>query len=1103
MATKCTNVKEMVSQVKETSEIREKEQKNFWKKRKSVATFLGYSEENQRKVEDKIVGDKRGFGNEEDVDRALKEIHGKDERAFLASKLSALMNGNEQLTEWAEEIILTHLPSNEEQMRFTNGKLHLNQVKLSTLKVISREFLIISEAGDGSNLAKGLFGKTVVPLLTPKQLSKLESSGALYTITKALKRYFPAISRRINDFQHNPITYKSDRNYGMADIYNKVESLSYYLKGVEDSQDKMIDLFTRLMAGWVYFEKKTGEFMIYEDWLSTGKKYKTTGKNIYRFMNPVPLKDYKPPHGKEGDFFLDLPIKARRELFKLMNQARSIDDEVFEYIDTHFNSSISNIVQSLSEYVGINKLTIHKLLMATNYEEVKVWNVLNKEKQDKFKKLHDVFGDFASMRITMFGSTNAEYKPEHWPIQYPTMIFSFLWEHMIRKLERKAKLLEVEVKTSTGKDRIDAKTELTNTKNAITRALGIRERKDGYQIDQIKDIVIPLAKDVKHLEHISNSIDIRNMITDRSVYYEYLKHVMSAIERNNLVAKFIEAYSKAQSDFVRDEVISQFKIPFNKPESESSYMGLNISSQGFTDQMAKLGFIVDPRRVQDTMRITSQWLTSRYLSGMYTTAQNWLAIHQNIINFGFGHLRESISEYKKYKKEWNRLIAASGITEFGDFFSKAWINRMGQMEFESETQKKIIVAMLNFAQAYNPKKNQKYEDSKAYEELQNTIAGILGQAKIWVDKLYFDPLNEGIKDYVKRLKKRETKRKQERRMQFTKKIAAYAITMDWASNKAITGKWKYTYKPFQKWREGYSYFRKYMLNDFTMSNTEQFIRSVSFIIGIKRAQKIGYLPPGRPWEFTGNNLNLAIRIGTIYQDNVNFGLSTQDVGKWNRGDFGKLQGKFKFWSQQKAGLEMRIIRDGITSIKDINDIYGTKGDLFNIKDILKAWKTSWTPGISKENPEAGKLGRLSLFIGISTALYDIMFAPLGHAPRLIRTMYYSLGGGFGGKAIRSVSSDLLSLAMMPLTMLARFGLSALLDSNDDEPDEFIDALIYYMRRTFIGFLPSWSIERVMDLANAFINEDRASEVVSKTVSPFLPASEELEKAGKSLVKYFD
>ena len=79
-------------------------------------------------------------------------------------------------------------------------------------------------------------------------------------------------------------------------------------------------------------------------------------------------------------------------------------------------------------------------------------------------------------------------------------------------------------------------------------------------------------------------------------------------------------------------------------------------------------------------------------------------------------------------EEWDRLISASGIIEFGGFFKEAWINRMADLELESEVQRKIIIAMMNFLKTRDVKHSQRkvdldeMRDTDAYKEFQEEIS---------------------------------------------------------------------------------------------------------------------------------------------------------------------------------------------------------------------------------------------------------------------------------------------------------------------------------------------------------------------------------------------
>ena len=136
-----------------------------------------------------------------------------------------------------------------------------------------------------------------------------------------------------------------------------------------------------------------------------------------------------------------------------------------------------------------------------------------------------------------------------------------------------------------------------------------------------------------------------------------------------------------------------------------------------------------------------------------------------------------------------------------------------------------------------------------------------------------------------------------------------------------------------------------------MDATEQYIRSISFIIGVETAVSSGLVDIDVPWyelsidrkitDINGVERNMTIEeqkkeaediqkiidIGRDYSYFTNFALSTQGVGQNYWGGIGNLWGKFNYWSIQKMGRDHRIIKEAYISNKDIrlsNPHVGTK-----------------------------------------------------------------------------------------------------------------------------------------------------------------------------------
>ena len=402
---------------------------------------------------------------------------------------------------------------------------------------------------------------------------------------------------------------------------------------------------------------------------------------------------------------------------------------------------------------------------------------------------------------------------------------------------------------------------------------------------------------------------------------------------------------------------------------------------------------------------------------------------------------------------------------------------MSGLELESNVTKKIHIAMMNYL------KNKRRNEKKAKTILDEEISEALKGSGLWMNEVHFDPLSEGVENYKERIKDRQKTLKRKRRLDFINKMVAYSISMEWQMNKNIK-RWKYSpIKGLNLTVGAWAKFRKSMQFG-SMSSTEQFIRSISFIIGIRRGQKLGYLPSGNPWDFDTNDRNRAISMGSNYQEFTNFGLSTQDVGQYNWGDMGKLTGKFKYWSQQKAGLDMRIIRDAIVSFKDFENIKGTRQDLIDSKAIYKLMKSLGQKGTHKTNPEASRFWRFLLWQGLPTVFFDFFISPVAFVPG-VRGWFYKVPGL---KPLRGLGSDVLSMALaLPVTIPLRIFLGGVLFGDDEDPEKDVkDIYKYYMRKTYFGYVPIWSAESILQLAYTMMTSEETGKTLGTVASPVIP-----------------
>ena len=169
-----------------------------------------------------------------------------------------------------------------------------------------------------------------------------------------------------------------------------------------------------------------------------------------------------------------------------------------------------------------------------------------------------------------------------------------------------------------------------------------------------------------------------------------------------------------------------------------------------------------------------------------------------------------------------------------------------------------------------------------------------------------------------------------------------------------------------------------------MSDTERYIRSISFIIGIQRGMENGTLvgPMDNILDTTNGDseLRLAIRAGKAHSNFINFMLSTQSMGNYGHGGFGKLWARFKTWSSQKFGHDTRLFHWAYLQFKE--PVKENENDTFDWKAMKKVFKSLVQR--KKYNREmAGASANLRQFFilqGLPTLFFDIL--SLGVFPML-------------------------------------------------------------------------------------------------------------------------
>lgn len=204
----------------------------------------------------------------------------------------------------------------------------------------------------------------------------------------------------------------------------------------------------------------------------------------------------------------------------------------------------------------------------------------------------------------------------------------------------------------------------------------------GYHEDQLSGgIVIPFKADNKYFKSVSNAYDIRSARSDNAVYYDYLKHVMSSIERNILSGKLVKALrvssqknTEKMNKALSAEAINLFKTTFNTPDVQGpfsrSFPNQFGSSEAINNTLNWIpGRNKTAKELHTTYQIINNWITSIYLGGAHTVTQNKMDVRRNSIHFSKKVLNRAMDSYDDPVEGplYRKLIQLSGITEFSEF----------------------------------------------------------------------------------------------------------------------------------------------------------------------------------------------------------------------------------------------------------------------------------------------------------------------------------------------------------------------------------------------------------------------------------------------------
>tara|TARA_Y100001963_G_scaffold21443_2_gene27685 strand:+ start:2166 stop:5834 length:3669 start_codon:yes stop_codon:yes gene_type:complete len=939
-----------------------------------------------------------------------------------------------------------------------------------------------------------------------KKLSALEDNmiNETFLAQDNLRRLFGNLNRR-------RVIYVETEEQALAEGINDWDKPEFYY-------------FTKKKG-----RKKDGKWEAYED-----------GSLKLIYQEPKRLSEYKPPNGFEGIWDVQLDKQGLRMLLgigltknqekkgyayieegvrypSLMAQYKQIDNEVFEAMTKEMGISIDAVLKQLLPVYNMDREDLKILFTSPDSERGKeLLKIIEADESllERHNFLMETFdGNFNIGRLEGV-DFSAERTEHHFPAMFSPNKRRDLWENMISEKEAKIKLNEgfilkhkrkLEKKPSEGLKLAIDKLEKENQeyKDLIASHVRVLDLMDNMHEDKMTDTLITPFRENKYTKRVTNAFDDAASRFDATAYQDYLRHIFGTIERNHLTATMLRAFNDAESNEVRNIVANLYKLPFNRADIQSGILGWEYGptalSKGWVGGFfRKFGIDLSPDDVNHNIRIMNNWLTAAFLNRPTSAITNMSAATQNIIDHGIQRTKDGFDTWQQYPEQWERLIAKSGLVDFSDYYSKALVDLASNTEIETSLAEEILAYQMRYWIRVEKDGSDKNK-LKEIEILQDSVREVLEASTalgLYIDKI--ENLIPDEKGYLtpQRLAERKAAHKKKKILDVVNNLSNWAITKEYTMKQTLRKGPRESHKE-QFWNDMVNTFNESgtgrSLKSFvsiyggvlskmglTMANSEQFVRSLSFIIGVQHAIRKGDLPDGLPWAgWSKEEVDKAIEIGKTYSEWSNFQLSRGGMGQAGYAGLGLGMFKFKIWGHQKWDRDWDVIANAYRSMKDDYHIEHNTIDFGAIRKMLGhvfTRKKGYQEALRKSNPAAAQFRAYMSSQFIWTVLFDYMV--LGPGGVIVGKGVPGLNSVLG-RTLGSGASDLASFIFLPFLLTINILAGAM------DEDEAQKTWFYYFRKTAFGFIPNWGMDLVFGLFGAAAEAEKHR---ANVFSPLLPGA---------------
>ena len=1046
----------------------------------------------------------------------------------------------DKIKAFADKFGVKYKPFEDTSVILKNIHGELRGVDYSTFPVATLNLLYnkasgLIKRGYGENLGRGVIGKAIVELSTALGLAKHDASGAIYNMAKNIVTYTSNISIHINRFLKKNVfkdtIVKGDkglsknRDYGMEDIY---DNLTDYMKRIvpQETRDALNydteyadDFLNRILLGWIKWDDNTQQYLIAEtyDRVSDGKGgfklYESTGDPVYEFQNYIDLKTYVKRRNEIKK--IDRSERSERDRFRrsftvddnyismvealisdnavfvrdLVTKAQGIHKEAFQYTKKEFTKAHNLLMIELKQYFpSLNNDQIKNLLMSPEITETAEFSMLSEKQQDDLLYIVDAFGSYSILDPYIFGMQDIEEKQGSFPVLYNQNLFQErMWEEALNEAKIVRNRKQVQLNTlreafKADRDNLEladafmkALKDEKEASSEVNRMEMIRDKFDEYPLDHNGN-TMPLAKDVSPLKRITNSFDVRNARADRLIYAEYLNRMMSGLERNLLSVNLLKSLRMAESDAVKDAIISQYKGINNDPTARASFMGIPVDLNSVTAYINKIPLTsVTTEQLSRRIRTFNSWITGMFLRRTSSAVLNKTAIQEGFQLLGLKTMTKAAATMERYKETVDELVKISGIVDFSEFIQQGLVKKATDMDFTVEQANKVTTAVLRYWKDVNSGKNK----NKALRELRKVL--VVEAENIPSEK---------------RFKGRKKRRKSERTKEVINTFANYAIEKQFQMKPAVKN---IPYRALGTVIENWGKFQRE--HKLTMGQTEVALRTWQFVAAIVSAQESNLIPNIPLNELQGTDLEAAIEIGRAYVQVSSFSVGRENIGEISRGEVGGFLTKFKYYAMQKFALDLDKFDSAFNEMKEAVGDGKNNSNLMVIAKLLnKTRKFKKLPQsvLRTTHPNIATFRSFLATQGVLTLVVDlIIFGPFAAAKFIpgARNVLYALPGV---RTIGGMTSDLLSLSFLVPNLLL-----ALAFGWGEDEDELQDAFEYYMRRTAIGFGVTWTYDNFLLLLAMIkdVKDEEKARSIKKSLAPLIPPGNLLDKPIDASIKY--